>query len=189
MQNALAAKRIVLASALLLPACFLWGCGADEVVSAGEMGLSDRLGSTEQAVIIGNWTSSNLYNGDGGPSPFLSSPWGGVICQAWDYRDQTWHPGKLHMGTCRYEWGWKAVFASSYRALQNAYPSYRLQWNPGYTPYNAVASDSGLPVCQYDAGGGSWTSGKVWMGQCLSEYANVANMAQSNGTAFFFLVQ
>lgn len=176
-------------SVSLVVVCFFWGCGTNIDAPADESVPGSELGSTEQAVIIGNWTTANLYNGDAGPEPFVSSPWGGVICQAWDERDQHWHPGKLHMGTCRYEFGGTAVFASTYSALQNSTPAYYLQWNPNYTPYNAIASKSGISVCMYGVSGGSWTSGKAWMGQCLSEYANVANMAPSNGTAFYFLVQ
>jgi hypothetical protein len=131
--------------------------------------------AADEALVTGNWAVT--ASGRAGDSPFWTPTPGHVLCAAWDGNDGRIHPGKLWLGTCRYEFGGRIGYASSYDALQNAPAGtyYHWEWSFGYTPETAVtapeSANTRLPVCAM-LRNGEWITGKVWAGQCLGEWGD-----------------
>jgi hypothetical protein len=146
--------------------------------ASATIGCGEPPGSIDEsthALVGGTW-SDNVRNGSIGPNPFQPYP-SMVPCEGYSSSDDSWHPGKVWSGTCRFEWGDRLFYFSTYRALQNPpsghYDFADSGYPAGFTPENAVTSEDtshkqGLPVCL----GAGQAFGKVWNGTCRYEYGD-----------------
>ena len=155
------------------------GCAAN--VDPSES--AESVGTESQASIVGVW-QFGLSNGDAGSNPVV---WNDVVpCQQFSSSDGRFHPGKLWKGQCRSEFGGQVMYGNSYAALQFTLGHALVeQSNQGFTPSTAITGSSPglLPVCRPFTR--SQSTGKVWQGTCLFEFAD-----QAAGTSSFaFLVQ
>lgn len=151
------------------------GCAVD--VDAD--GSQDETATVDQELITGIW-DGQFSNGNAGPNPVI---WNGIVpCEAFDSRNNSYNPGKLWNGTCRYEFGGGVVYAGGYYTLQFESGMFAIA-NPGFTPPNAITGSSpgDLPVCA--PFNFSQSTGKVWLGRCLFEWGDRARAE----TGFWFL--
>lgn len=151
------------AAALFPAVTCLFGCSAE--IGDG----SEAIGSTEQA-IEGSYAGP-FSNGAWGNDP-VGAPDGSKFCEAFDGRDQRWHPGKLWSTSCRYEYGGAVTKKTSgYKVLQGP-SNYRFVSSMPYEQDLVTGSTPGtLPVCLSNT---TNSPGKVWAGKCRFEWGDDA---------------
>jgi hypothetical protein len=163
-----------------------YGCSAN--VGA----VSEDIGTMDANLMPGNWQGP-FTNGDLGPSPIMRRQYDGPVVAACEaFNGGMWHPGKMWMGQCRYEYADRVAYANSYFVLQ-APSGYTLIPNPDYNPPNAVGSSGlTLPVCwgstipTSDTVAEGW--GKVWLGKCRYEYGDTVYEVAHGWTDWFGFV-